>query len=159
MKRETTYTPDNVLFIVLMCVFTASVVLVLMQGVRIYRSAVVSSELLYNERTCAFYITEKLRHGDEMNAVYVDSFDGLNALYIDSRYNDTVYSTIMYFNEGWLNELFCEKGANFNRADGTKIIRADSVTFLESSPGLLYVETVDGSGNSGGLYFRLRSGG
>lgn len=159
MKREITYAPDHILFIILICAFTASVLMVLMLGIRIYTSTADASERLHNARTSTFYIAEKLRHGDERDAVYVADFDGLNALYIESSYDDAVYTNILYYSNGWLNELFCEKGADFDRSDGTKIIETGAVTFSEPSPGLFDVETVDLSGNISRLNICLRSGG
>lgn len=159
MNREKTYTIDTVFIIVLFCVFTTSVLIVLLLGTRIYKSMSDSSEIAYAERTCMSYIAEKLRHGDSEGSVYVGEFDGLNAIYIETEYDEITYNNILYFNDGWLCELFCDKGAEFVRTDGTKIIEAESVSFTESGSGLFCVEATDLSGNTSRLNISLRSGG
>ena len=159
MNKEKAYTVDTVFIIVLFFVFTTSVLVVLMLGTRMYNSMSDSSAIAYSERTCMSYIAEKLRHGDSDGSVYVDNFDGLNALYIETQYDDTTYSNILYFNDGWLYELFCDKGAKFVRTDGTKIIEAESVNFTEIGSGLFCVEATDLNGNKSSLNISLRSGG
>ena len=159
MNKNRAYSADTLLVIALICAFTASVIMVLLLGIRIYNSITRASELAYSERTCMSYISEKLRHGDANGAVYVGKFDGLNAIYIDSAYGDTVYNDILYCYDGYLNELFCEKGEEFYKTDGTEIIGAESVSFTEPKAGLIYVEAVDLSKNTDRLYISLRSGG
>lgn len=159
MNREKTYTVDTVFIIVLFFVFTSSVLIVLMLGTRIYNSMSDSSEIAYSERTCMSYIAEKLRHGDREGSTYVGEFDGLNALYIETDYDGITYNNILYFNDGWLYELFCDKGAEFVRTDGTKIIEAESVSFAEAHSGLFCIEAIDLDGNKSRLNISLRSGG
>lgn len=139
--------------------FTISVLFVLMLLTQSYRSAAVSSELSYSERTCISYISEKLRHGDSEGAVYVGKFDGVNALFIDTVFGDVPYSSIIYFYNGWLCELFCEKGADFRLADGTRIIETKAVSFSELQPSLFYIEVTNLSGKTDKLHIFLRSGG
>jgi hypothetical protein len=150
---------DAVLTIILIVAFAASVLLVLLFGTRIYRSMSAGAESAYDERTCAAYLAEKLRHGDERGAVRLGSFDGAEALYIDSEYDGVVYSQILYCYDGWVWELLCEKDAVFSKTDGTKLIPARAVQFSEPSPGLFYIEAVGLDGEVGGLYVSLRSGG
>lgn len=159
MKTGKTYSTDKLLFIALMCAFTASVLMVLLLGVRIYKSISSSSELTYSERTCISYVAEKIRHNDENGMVYVSDFDGLNALYLESKNDNGTYTDILYCNDGWLYELFCEKGAKFSRADGTQIINADSVSFSETEPGFFYIEVTNPKGYISRLNVSLRSGG
>lgn len=159
MSREKMNTIDTAFAIALLCMFAASVLMVLLLGTRIYTSMTTATDDSYNERTCLSYIAEKLRHGDKASAVSVGTFDGLNAMMIETEDNHTTYETILYYYDGWLRELFFEKGTSFLKTDGTKIIEAQSVKFTEVKSGLFSVKAVDLKGNTSSLNIFLRSEG
>ena len=159
MSRGKIQSADAVLAVVLVVAFAAAVLFVLLFGTRIYRGTSAGAESAFDERTSVAYLAEKLRHGDERGAVRLDSFDGVEALYIDSEYDGVVYSQILYCYDGWVWELLCERGAEFSKTDGTKLIPARDVRFSEPSPGLFYIEAVGLDGEVDGLHVSLRSGG
>lgn len=159
MSRGRSGTADTVALVALIAAFMLSVLFVLLLGARVYRGMSAGAESAYGERTCAAYLAEKLRHGDAQGAVRLGGFDGAEALYIDSEYDGTVYSQILYCYDGWVWELFCERDAGFSKTDGTRLIPAQAVHFSEPSPGLFYIEAVGRDGEVGGLYVCLRSGG
>ncbi|MDF2839061.1 MAG: hypothetical protein K0S60_764 [Evtepia sp.] len=157
--REKTNSIDTVFAASLLCVFAASVLMVLLLGTRIYNSMSSASDLAYQDRISMSYIAEKLRHADKTGAVYVGEFDGINAIYLETEDRETTYQTILYYYDGWLCELFCEKGSEFQKTDGTKITHAEAVHFSEAGSGLFDVEVIDLSGNTSHLTIYLRSGG
>ncbi len=159
MRRNTAAAPDTLILTVLACAFAASVLLVLLLGAGIYQSAASSSDAAYSERVCTSYIAEKLRHGDENGAVSLGSFDGGEALFLESDDGGVRYTTIIYSHDGWLWELFCEKGADFSREDGVKIIEVRAVHFSEAEPGLFSIEAVGPGGAANRRTIHLRSGG
>ena len=159
MHKESFHAIDTVFTVILFGVFTACVLLVLTLGTRAYSASSRSAGEAYAERTGLSYVSEKLRQGDRPGAVYTGSFDGLDALYIDSYAGGTVYSDILYCFDGWLCELYCEKGAEFFKTDGIRIIEARSVDFSQMESGLIRV-TLTGSGQTvRTLYVHTRSGG
>jgi len=105
------------------------------------------------------YIAEKFRHNDVKDSVYVGEFDGLNALFLDTEEKGVVYCDIIYCYDGWIWELYCERGLDFLRTDGTKVIEAKSVSFRDLGSGLFYVEATDLDGKTSKLNICLRSGG
>ncbi len=159
MKRETANAADTLLFVALSCAFAASVLLVLLLGTRVYKSIAAAADLTYSARVCTSYVAEKLRHSDEAGAVSVGVFDGGDALILESEHNGMAYTTLIYHEDGWLWELFCEKDAPFTRQDGTKIIGVDSACFSEVKPGTFSIEAAGADGEKSSLYLTLRSGG
>lgn len=159
MNEEKRHSPETPVIALLICAFAASVLFVLILGTRIYSSMSSASERAYYERTVLSFAVEKLRHGDGLGPVSVGEFDGLNALYLESELGGTAYTSILYCYDGWLYELFCEKGLDFSREDGTKILRAASVRFSEEKPRLIRIEATDEAGHARGLSVHLRSGG
>lgn len=159
MNNEKRHSPEAPFIALLICAFAASVLFVLVLSTRIYSSMTEASERAYYERTLLSFAAEKLRHGDMKGAVSVGEFDGLNALYLESELGGTVYTSILYCYDGWLYELFCEKGLEFSREAGTRILPAASVRFFAEPRGLIYIESTDKMGRVRGLSVHLRSGG
>lgn len=157
MKEKTT-SVDTLFIVVLLCAFAASVLMVLLLGARVYGSSSKIASESYNRRTCAAYISEKLRHGDAAGAMATGTFDGCSALIFTSEVNGTAYCDILYSCDGWLRELTCEKGVPFRREDGIKIVETGSVVFSEPESGLVKVEMTEQNGKSSGLVYYLRSG-
>ena len=115
--KEKTSSIDTLFIIMLLCAFAASVLMVLLLGARVYGSMTRSSGENYDRRTCAAYISEKLRHGDSLGAVKTGEFDSCSALYLYSEVGGSEYSDILYYYDGWLWELSCDKGAAFRRIE------------------------------------------
>ena len=159
MKRETANAADTLLFVALSCAFAASALLVLLLGTRVYKSIAAAADLTYGARVCTSYVAEKLRHGNQAGAVSIGVFDGGEALILESTHDAIAYTTLIYHEDGWLWELFCEKGAPLTRQDGTKIIGVDSLCFSEVKPGVFSIEAVGADGKKSSLCLTLRSGG
>lgn len=158
MKRKETHI-DTIIVLILLCVFSASVLMTLLFGTNIYFSMSDSSRIAYNERTCMSYIAEKFRHNDVKDSVHVGEFDGLNALFLDTEEDGVIYSDIIYSYDGWIWELYSEKGLDFLPTDGTKVIEAKSVSFQDLASGRFCVEATDLNGKTSKLTICLRSGG
>lgn len=159
MRKSRAYAPSAMVLAGLACAFAGAVLLVLLMGAGIYRSAAASSDAAYSERVCTAYIAEKLRHGDEAGGVLLGEFDGREALFLESVQNGVYYTDIIYSHDGWLWELFCEKGADFSREDGVKIIDVRSVRISETAPGFFSIEAVGPDGAVSRRDVHLRSGG
>lgn len=157
--KERTSSIDTLFIVVLLCAFTASVLMVLLLGAQVYGSASKTASAAYARRTCAAYINEKLRHGDLESAVETGEFDGCSALMLTMDTGGASYSDILYYCDGWLWELTCEKGARFTRADGVKIVETGPVVFSSPKPGLIKAEITEQNGGADGLVYALRSGG
>ena len=121
------------------CVFTMSVLAVLMLGVNAYRNVTEISRDGYEDRICLSYIWTKVKNGDEAERVYVTDFHGVSALCIDEEYDGTAYHTMIYHYEGWVYELFFESGLEFSPSGGVPVIRNASLSFEKLEDGLIKV--------------------
>lgn len=159
MKRSKNVAPDALILTALACTFAASALLVLLLGAKIYKSTVSSSDTAHSHRVCTSYIAEKLRHADENGAVSLGQFDGEDALFLTSEYDGVEYTTIIYAYDGWLWELYSEKGASFSREDGLKLMEVEALSFSQMAPGLFSIEAVALGGSTSRRNVYLRSGG
>lgn len=147
----------SVLFLLLAFVGSALAVVVL--GKDFESTEKSFSAQSFRERALMSFLTEKLRQGDGSGDIYVGEFDGANALFIESTFQDTLYTDIIYCYDGALYELFCEDRADFSHKDGIKLIDVGYVIFSEPESGLINIEATDTEGKTSFIHLFLKSGG
>ena len=131
--------------LLLFCVFTVTMLFVLVSGAGAYQKISETMEEQYRERTCLSYIAAKIRHADSNGSVYTGTFGGGSALYLEEEEDGTVYVTVLYYYDGSVRELFTLKDTQLLPEDGFEILSADNLTFSEPADGLIRaVCTVDG---------------
>ena len=121
------------------CVFTMSVLAVLMLGVGAYRNVINMAGEGYEERLSLSYIWTKVKNGDAAEMIYVTDFHGLSALRIDDVYDGVKLHTLIYHYEGWIYELPFESGLEFTPGAGMRVIGSESLSFEELEGGLIKV--------------------
>lgn len=143
----------NLLALLIFCAFTAAILLVLMLGANIYQGVSGRNTASADQRLAISYIEAKLRHSDTLDDVYLDSFRGyeeltdISTLYLEEDYGDSVYHTMIYCYDGWIRELYCEKGLEFTPDAGIKILPAQSLDFKQDAEtGLVSIICVDNQG-------------
>ena len=130
---------DTVFVLFIFSIFAVSVLIVLMLAASIYQNISEMSKDDADERLVLSYIWTKTKKYNDVDKIHIADFDGNNALFIDVVINDRFFQTIIYFEDGWLLELFAEKGLGFGRADGNRIMRVSDLTFEEIEWGLLKI--------------------
>ena len=136
---------DTVFVLMIFCVFALSVLLVLMLSGSTYRNMTDIAREGQNERIALSYIRTKIRNADSAGSVSLSDFHGTAALSLKEVFGGTTFVTLIYLYDGWIHELFHEKGNEFMPADGVPIIRVASLDFEENENGLLRVTTDFGS--------------
>jgi len=159
MKRYKIHFAATACVLFLLLAFIGSAMAVVVLGIQSESSEKSFSTQAFCERTLMSFLAEKLRQGDGSGDIYVGEFDGINALFIESTLQDTLYTDIIYCYDGALCELFCEKGTDFSHKDGTKLIEVGSVIFSEPESGLIYIEATGTEGKTSFLHLFLKSGG
>lgn len=145
--------------LILTCVFGATLLLSLAAGAVVYRRVAARVESSAEARVGLTYITTKVHSYDTVGAVEAGTFSGQDALYLYEEINGLTYETILYVHDGWLKELYCEKGWEPELVDGTAITEAEDFSVEQPSSGLLWLKFTgaDGVAETAGIY--LRSGG
>ena len=157
-KSESSHTIDVIFVLTVACAFAASILMVLMLGVGVYGKIQESANKGWSDRVCLSYITAKVHSNDMAGQVEAGTFEDIPALYMYQEFDGVTYNTVLYAYEGWLMELFCEKGL-LSPESGTPVLEIESVNFKNIKPNLLSVEYLDKDGNSGRAFINLRSGG
>ena len=134
---------DTVFVLLIFSVFAVSVLIVLMLGASIYQNISEISEEGADERLVLSYVWTRVKMSNDAGVVYVEDFYGANALMIDEVIGDRYFQTVIYFEDGWLMELFSEKGIGLNRSDGSRVLRVDNLQFEEVDFGLIKITAGD----------------
>jgi hypothetical protein len=162
-KTMKNHTIDVIFVLAIACAFAASILMVLMLGVKVYGNIQETADVQFNERVCLSYITAKVHRNDALGDVRTGSFEDVPALYLDQEFDGDYYNTIIYAYNGWLMELFCEKDRmadlDLHPDSGTNVLEVDSVEFQTIKPNLLLVEYRDNNGGGGSIFINLRSEG
>jgi len=74
-KAEKSHTIDVLFVLAVACAFAASILMVLMYGVKIYGSIQETSNAEFNDRVCLSYITAKVHSNDSAGNIEADDFE------------------------------------------------------------------------------------
>lgn len=130
---------DAVFVLLIFSIFVISVLIVLVFGASIYQNVSEYMETDAYDRLVLSYISTRIKTSNDAGMIYIAEFYGENALMIDEVFGDREFQTIIYYHDGWLYELFSEKGLGLSRCSGTQLIRANSLEFETLGHGLIRV--------------------
>lgn len=142
---------DTVFVLLIFCIFAVSVLMVLMFSASTYKNMTDISRENYDQRTALSFIWTKVKTNDEGEGIFIDTFKATEscpccsgslvvpALCFDSTVDSTTYRTMIYHYDGWVYELYCEKGVSFDHGDGVAIIELDELIFEDVGDGLIKI--------------------
>ena len=140
---------DFVVGLLLFCLFTVSMLMVLISGANAYKNISAELDTQYGKRTCLSYIVTKVRHYDSVNEaglsnVYISDFEGVNALSLAEEIDGMLFVTFIYCYEGYLYELFAAHDSGLYPEDGLQVMPVDLLSFEMVMPSLLKIDCVSG---------------
>lgn len=156
--EQKSHTIDIVFVLALFCAFAATVLSVLLAGISAYQSIANNMSVQYNERTCLTYVDAKLRHYDERGMVSLRQFAGHDALALSEQVADVRYTTLIYYADGYVRELYFEDGLQFQPEDGEKIVAVQDLQITQMNEDLLRLVCVSADGRQEQLLVYLHSG-
>ncbi len=147
--------------LLLFVVFTTCVLMVLLTGADVYQKFSKRDQASYDERTTIQYLTTRFRQSDSSEACFVGEFnrnspqsEGDTFFFCEFFHGRTFYTRI-YYHDGYLYELFSEKGIDLSPEDGEKIIAVNDIHFtVEDSLLTILVEHPNGKADTISLHMR-----
>jgi hypothetical protein len=118
---------DGLLVLLLFGVFAACILSVLLTGADAYQKLTERDRTSYDQRTAVLYLATKVRQGDLQGSVWVEDFQGRDALVLAQQAEGETYLTRIYCEDGYLRELFSAQSAQMSPEDGEKIFQADAL--------------------------------
>lgn len=126
IQYKTRHMVDILFVLALFAVFALSALLLVTFGSKIYQNTVTSMNDNYTLRNSYSYVTEKIRQSDSENALSIGSINDESAIVITSEINQTFYETYLYYHDGYLKELFINKGDLPDPYAGQSILKVHS---------------------------------
>ncbi len=157
VTRGQRHTIDRVFALTLFCAFAAAVLLVLIIGAGVYKNTVRSMENRYTERTCLSYVASKVQHYDASGGVYLQQFGDGQALALEERLGGSDFVTFIYTYNGYVMELFTEKGLQLMPEDGEIIIENSGLRFEKKEDNLIKVTCTGEGGRDISMYISINS--
>jgi len=154
MRRHTA--GGTIASLLLACVFAVSLLMALVTGAGVYRRVAEQVELSSERRLGLTYITTRVLSSDETGRVECGNFGSGGAVYLYEDLDGLTYETILYVHDGWLMELFCEKGWELEPEDGERIVQAERLEVSQDGQ-LLRLGYTGASGQYGSALLSLRS--
>lgn len=147
---------EKFIILALTGIFAVCIFLVLFMGVNTYSRLTARDRIAYDRRTCAQYITTKIRQSDSTRAVSVEPFGDSSALVLREDIDGAAYLTRIYIYKGYLTELFSAENAHLEPIDGTRIMKLNGLSFSYEGD-LLNIIYADETGKSTEMSVSLRS--
>ena len=159
MKKNYQHTIDFIFPIALFFVFCAASITALLFSANIYQNIVTNSASQFEQTTSLSYITTKIRQNDQEGAsrIYLDKFDGHEALAIEQTFSDTAFITYIYEADGELKEIFLQKGVEISAQSGTAIMEIENLDMETLAEGLLKFSTTASDGTADSVIISLHS--
>jgi len=155
-RERTTRKLHDLAPIVLLGLFALCILAVLLMGADVYGDMVRQDRQIFAHRTCAGYLSTRLRQARSTEAVTISDFGG-GALVITEEIDGTDYNTQIYCYNGWLMELYAAADGDFTPADGEKLMELQALD-VEKQNDLLEITLTAADGDSRELIFALNGG-
>jgi len=131
--------------LLLTCVFAVTLLMAMITGAGVYRRVAEQAERGNERRLGLTYITSKILGSDEAGRVECGFFGESGAVYLYEDLDGLTYETILYVYDGWLMELFCEKGWELEPGDGEQITPVERLDVAQEG-NLLHLGCTGASG-------------
>lgn len=147
---------SGLLALLVFAVFAVSVLMILLNGADIVQKVSARDRESFDRRTAAQYITTRIRQADQAGMISVR--DTGDVLVLSEEIDGYVYDTLVYCHDGYLREMFCERGLEEDPEFGEKILPLEEID-LSLADKALTVDLTFADGAEEHLTFGLRSEG
>ena len=141
----------------LLGIFAVSATVMVLLGVRFYRSQTERSADTAQQRILTSYVRSMVRTEDTVGVLGTDTIDGVEMLTLTENYDGWEYITRIYTWDGSLREWFSDADYAFDPAQGEVICDAGAF-HADMEDGLITVMIEDLKGNPAEVRIAVRSG-
>lgn len=138
---------DSFFSLLLFGLFSFLLLLLLLFSAKVYQSSVKALNENQNLHTAMTYVITKIRQHGDSSSIFLEDFDGLDALCLKDEINNQIYTTYIYLLDDELKELYTTPSANVSPKLGTTIAQLQSFSIQETDGEffLLSMEDLDGN--------------
>ena len=143
--KSRSHQADSFFVMLLFFLFALTAFILVLIGVKQYKSTANAMNYNYEVRTATSYLREKVRQNDSDAAISVETINGTKALCLKNTINDIVYNTFIYYYDGSLRELYVQDGSSY------------SLDMTETTDKMITVTITDTSGGTTDTYCSVNS--
>ena len=143
---------EGLIALLLFGVFAVCLLIVLLTGADAYHNLTEADQTAYEQ-----YITTQVRQADAADSVSIVDFGDGDALSLAHDFDGDTYFTLIYYDEGYLKELFCSDRNEMAPADGEIIMPIHGLT-LSIHDQILRIDWVHEDDTPSFMQLTLRSG-
>ena len=145
--------------LLLFAVFVLMLLIVLSSGASNYRGIAQEQKEQFETRTCLNYVVSKVRHGDRDGFVCLRDFCGVQALWIEEKIENETYYTVIYYDDGYVCELYASYPPDLDLEAGERIVPAEAFSVLQAQNGLITLSCTMGGKQDSVSVFPMSRGG
>lgn len=149
MKRhfKNNHTIDSFFSFLLFGLFSFLLLLLLLFSAKVYQTSVKGLDENQNLHTAMTYVTTKIRQHGDSSSVFLEDFEGLDALCLKDEIDNQIYTTYIYLLDEELKELFTTPASNVSPKFGTTIAKLHFYSIEEIEGGFFRLSMEDLDGN------------
>lgn len=148
----------GVLVLLVFAVFMISILFVLLAGADVVQKLTDRDQRSYQQRTAVQYMTMRVHQADQEGMVEVRKVADQDVLVLAEMIEGCRYETLVYYDDGYLREMFSEAGLNLPLEFGEKILPAAGF-FAQKQDDILNLQIDLADGSSQSVILHLRSEG
>jgi len=137
-QREVPHAVSGAFVFLLLGLFAVFSTVLVLLGARAYRSISTRSSVNDNLRMASSYLRSMLRANDALDAVSLETEEGVETIALRQVYDGEEYITRIYVYDGMLRELFTDAQMEFEPENGEGVCPAQTMT-VAAENGLLRV--------------------
>jgi len=92
-----------------------------------------------NLRLAVSYIDSKIKQSNRNIYILEKAIDNKNAVVIENNIKGEIYQNIIYYKDGYLKELYVEKGTNLSEVEGFDIANIKDISIENKANGLVEI--------------------
>ncbi len=148
------YVVELLFSLVLFTVFVIGAFFILLFGANAYQNMVNTQQYQDENQMAIAYLSTKVQQAPSADGIQVVEIDGVTCLVVEEVINDKAYSTVVYYQDGALWELFTASD-RVDIANATKVLNVTQVEMSEENSGYRFeIENVLGQSHVLVLYPR-----
>lgn len=147
---------DFIFILVLLCIFAFGALMTASLGSNIYKGIKGDMDSNFEFRTPLSYIATKVRQNDRIDSIRIINKEGTGALVLEAPDNGVTCETWIYEYQGFLYEVYLEKGTPFHLEDGLAMIPSHGLEF-KLKGNLLQITASDHKGKTRSLSLSFRT--
>ena len=155
--KSRSHQADSFFVMLLFFLFALTAFILVLIGVKQYKSTANAMNYNYEIRTVTSYLREKVRQNDSDAAISVETINGTKALCLKNTINDIVYNTFIYYYGGSLRELYVQDGSSYSLDSGQSIVEIGGLDMIETTDKMITVTITDTSGGTTDTYCSVNS--